>query len=124
MQQHEIDTKNAEFWNELCGSSLARSIGITEITPETLKKFDQVYMDMYPYLAGYVTTGDIKNKKILEIGLGYGTLGQFLALQGSDYYGLDIADGPVAIMQDRLRFLGAETKDHIRVGSALEFPFE
>lgn len=32
IMQSEIDEKNAEFWNELCGSSLARSLGITEVS--------------------------------------------------------------------------------------------
>lgn len=29
MSQSEIDTKNTEFWDELCGSRLARSLGIS-----------------------------------------------------------------------------------------------
>jgi len=124
MQQNEIDAQNAKFWDELCGSALARSIGITDITPETLKKFDQVYMEIYPYLPGYVTRENLNDKRVLEVGLGYGTLGQFLALQGCEYFGLDIAEGPVVVMSDRLRFLGIKTKDHVRIGSALDIPFE
>jgi SAM-dependent methyltransferase len=123
MKQKEIDAKNSEFWDELCGSSMARDLGITEITPESLEKFDQAYMNYYPYLAGYVTAEDLKNKKVLEIGLGYGTLGQFLVSQDCDYYGLDIAEGPVAMMTDRLKFMGIESEDHVRVGSALDIPF-
>jgi SAM-dependent methyltransferase len=124
MQQNEIDAQNARFWDELCGTGLARSLGITEITSDSLKKFDQAYMDIYPYLPGYVTAENLKNKKVLEIGLGFGTLGQFLASQGCDYHGLDIAEGPVTMMKDRLRLLGKEAGDHIRVGSALDIPFE
>jgi ubiquinone/menaquinone biosynthesis C-methylase UbiE len=123
MQQQEIDTQNANFWNELCGTSLARNIGITNVTPESLKKFDQAYMRMYPYLSGYVTSENLTNKKVLEIGLGYGTLGQFIASQPCEYYGLDIAEGPVAMMTDRLKFIGKESEAHVRVGSALEIPF-
>lgn len=121
--QKEIDKKNADFWNELCGTGLARSLDISEITPANLKKFDQAYMELYPYLPGYVTGQNISGKQILEIGLGFGTLGQFLALQGCDYYGLDIAPGPVAMMTDRLKLLGQKTDGHVRVGSALEIPF-
>lgn len=122
--QQRRDQKNAQFWNELCGTGLAQSIGITEITPETLKKFDQAYMDIYPYLAEYVTAENLRRKKVLEIGLGFGTLGQFLCSQGCDYHGLDIAEGPVAMMIARLQFLGEQPNDHIRVGSALEIPYE
>jgi SAM-dependent methyltransferase len=122
--QSDIDFQNSQFWSELCGTAMARSIGITEITPGTLKKFDQAYMEFYPYLASYVTEEDLQNKKVLEIGLGYGTLGQLIFSRHCDYYGLDIAEGPVAMMVSRLRFLGQETSDHIRLGSALEIPYE
>ena len=124
MQQNEIDAQNARFWDELCGTGLARSLGITEITPDSLKKFDQAYMEMYPYLPGYVTAENLKNKKVLEIGLGFGTLGQFLASQGCDYHGLDIAAGPAEMMKDRLSLLGKKSSDHVRVGSALDIPFK
>jgi SAM-dependent methyltransferase len=123
MQQNQIDAKNAQFWNELCGSSMARSLGITEVTPQTLEKYDQYYLAYYPYLRPYVTKENLLNKKVLEIGLGYGTLGQCLMKHGSDYYGLDIAEGPVAMMGDRMRFLGKEPKDHLQVGSVLNIPF-
>ncbi len=124
MQQQEIDTQNANFWNELCGTSLARSIGITKITPETLRQFDLAYMNIYPYLAGYVTREDLKNKRVLEIGLGYGSLGQFLASQGCEYYGLDIAEGPVNMMRYRLSLLGKKDDDKVKWGSALGIPFQ
>ena len=102
---------------------MARSIGISEITPDTLKLFDQAYMAFYPYLSAYATEEDLRNKRVLEIGLGYGTLGQFLSSQGCDYYGLDIAEGPVAMMIYRQQSLGHVATDHFRVGSALDIPF-
>ena len=34
--------------------------------------------------------------------VGHGTLGQLIALRGCQYYGLDIADGPVEMMRYRL----------------------
>src|SRR5256885_405910 len=48
--QRAIDEQNAGFWNELCGSGLAQSLGITEITPASLARFDDAYMAFYPYL--------------------------------------------------------------------------
>lgn len=33
-------------------------------------------------------------KKVLEVGLGYGTLGQLIASRNADYYSADIAEGP------------------------------
>ena len=52
--QAEIDARNAAFWDELCGSVLAEQLGITEASPENLRRFDQAYMDYYPYLPGYL----------------------------------------------------------------------
>src|SRR6185436_5985947 len=108
VDQSETDVRNAAFWNELCGSTLARSLGITDRTPESLRKFDEAYMALYPYLSPYVTEQDLKGKRLLEIGLGYGTLGQIIAQRGCQYHGLDIADGPVEMMRYRLALLGQE----------------
>ena len=123
MRQRETDARNAAFWNELCGSALARSLGLTDSTPESLRKFDDAYMAMYPYLSRYVTAESLTGKRTLEIGLGYGTLGQLIALHGSQYHGLDIADGPVEMMCYRLRLLGKETEGRIQRGSALDIPY-
>lgn len=123
MKQTILDKKNAEFWNELCGSSLARSIGISDASPESLQRFDEAYFAMYPYLEGYVSREPLENKKVLEIGLGYGTLGQLLASKGCHYYGLDISVGPVAMMRERLARLGQNNiEERVVIGSALAIP--
>jgi len=123
--QNQIDSKNAQFWNELCGSVLARSIDIREVSPENLRRFDYAYMALYPYLWHYVVKEGLEGKKILEIGLGYGTLfGQVLASSDCEYYGLDIAEGPVAMMRYRLTQLGRDGQERVQVGSALDTPYE
>jgi SAM-dependent methyltransferase len=119
----DIDIRNVEFWNELCGSGLARSIGITDHTPASLQKFDDAYMDLYPYLAAYVTNESLAGRNVLEIGLGYGTLGQLIASRGCRYHGLDIAPGPVAMMRYRLSLRGEDPGDRVLQGSALAIPF-
>jgi SAM-dependent methyltransferase len=123
VDQSETDIRNAAFWNELCGSGLARSIGITDRTPVSLRKFDEAYMAMYPYLARYVTAENLTAKRTLEIGLGYGTLGQLIASRGCQYHGLDIADGPVEMMRYRLALLGKEAGARVQKGSALDIPY-
>ena len=121
MPSSVIDRQNAEFWNELCGTVTARSLGITELSGENLRRFDEWYMNYYPYLERYIYPGDLKGKRVLEIGLGYGTLGQLLASKGCRYYGLDIAKNPVALMRYRfgLQGLGGD----LRVGSVLDLPY-
>jgi ubiquinone/menaquinone biosynthesis C-methylase UbiE len=121
--QHALDEHNQAFWNELCGSVLARALGITEITPESLARFDAAYMALYPYLVRYLEELPVEGQEVLEIGLGFGTVGQILAARAARYQGADIAAGPVAMMRDRLRWLGRPDDAAIVQASALELPW-
>ena len=108
--QQAIDARNAAFWDELCGTALAQSIGITDHSPESLRRFDAAYMDLYPYLPRQLRSPARPGEPLLEIGLGYGTVSQRLAEAGFDYHGLDIAPGPVEIVRERLRMLGSRRR--------------
>ena len=121
--QRGIDEQNQSFWDELCGTSQARSLGITEITPETIARFDEWYMQFYPYLARYLDDLNVDGRAVLEIGLGFGTVGQILASRGARYHGADIAAGPVAMMRDRLRWLGRPDEGSVLQASVLELPW-
>ena len=112
---------NKEFWDELCGSTMARALGITGQTEESLKRFDQAYLDFYPYLLPHVRPDLTAGQTVLEIGLGYGTLGQILAENAVWYQGLDVAYGPVKMMNHRLLMHGLTGR--AVQGSALEMPF-
>jgi SAM-dependent methyltransferase len=122
--QRALDERNQAFWDELCGTSLARSLGITEITPESLARFDDAYMSYYPYLGNYLAMLPVEGRRSLEIGLGFGTVGEILAARGAAYHGADIAMGPVAMMRDRLRWLGRLDAGSVVQASALELPWE
>jgi SAM-dependent methyltransferase len=123
LAQQEIDRRNADFWDELCGTTLARSLGIHDRTPDSLRRFDAAYLAFYPYLADYLPGQEAAGDEVLEVGLGFGTVGRVLAERGLRYHGLDIAPGPVALVRERLAALGAEGSE-ARVGSALELPYE
>ncbi len=123
MNTNSLDAQNAAFWNELCGSGLALQLGIKELSRENLRKFDTAYLSIYPYLTTYFAHEPLEGKKVLEIGLGYGTLGHQLALRGCDYYGLDIAENPVAMMRYRLAQLKQDAVTKVHVGSALHIPY-
>jgi len=125
VEHDPVTVANAAFWDELCGSGFAQALGITESTPESLRRFDAAYLAFYPYLLQYVPVATLPGKRVLEIGLGYGTLGQLLAGLGTDYTGLDLAATPVSMMQRRLAWLGLDDGSARAVqASALDMPFE
>ena len=123
MKQKEISSKNAAFWNELCGSQLARVLGITDHSIGSLNKFDQTYLDLYPYLMPLINCDLLRNEKVLEVGLGYGTVGQQIAASGAHYHGLDIAQGPVDMMNHRFKMTGVSDAKAV-CGSMIECPFD
>ena len=118
----EINRANAEFWNELCGSNLARHLGITDHSEDSLRRFDEAYLDFYPYLLDYIKLENMAGKRVLEIGLGYGTLGQQMVEAGADYTGMDIAIMPVKMMQHRLRM--NRIPGTVIRGSVIDCPFK
>jgi len=121
--QTEVDARNASFWDELCGTTLAKQLGVSDDSPQSLARFDEYYLDLYPYLEGYLPENKSGEERLLEIGLGYGTVSQILAARGFDYNGLDIAAGPVGMVQHRLRLLGIDDPtERVQVGSILEAP--
>jgi SAM-dependent methyltransferase len=119
--QDVLDQSNAAFWSELCGSGLARAVGVTDASPTSLQRFDHAYLAFYPYLTHYVPDG-LYGKRVLEIGLGYGTLGQLLAERAGRYHGVDIAWEPAAMMRHRLRQTRAARGAAVQA-SVLDLPF-
>jgi len=119
-RQAAIDAGNQAFWQELCGSSLARDLGISHLDGEGLRRFDAAYMAYYPYLWGYLPRR-LDGVRVLEIGLGFGTVGHVLAARGAEYHGVDIARGPLALMRYRLSLLGLPPR--VQQASALALPF-
>lgn len=119
-----LEEKNAEFWEELCGSQLARSLGIHDNSRESIKRFDKWYFLFYPYLTSYLSGLAVKNKSVLEVGLGYGTVTQALAEMGASVHAIDIAAGPVIQAQRRfsLNHLAGMAHQQSILGS--DFPDE
>lgn len=119
--QRDIDERNRRFWDELCGTQLAKHLGVTDSSPQSLKRFDDWFLDFYSYLDRHLPFGSYAGKRVLEVGLGYGTVSQKLAEAGAIYSGLDIAEGPVAMVNHRLRQIGLPGE--ARQGSILDAPF-
>ena len=122
MDQAEIDRRNVEFWNELCGTQLARSLGIHDFSAASLEKFDRYFIETYPYVTKYLQLDRLAGKRVLEVGLGYGTVAQMLAQRAGTYVGLDIAAGPVAVVNHRMTLFNLSGS--AQQGSILEAPFD
>lgn len=117
----EIDKQNSNFWDELCGTSLAQTLGISQnISQHALTKYDDAFFKIYPYLQKYLNMIPCGGK-VLEIGLGYGTISTYLAKRAEQYFGLDIANGPIYMVNTRLGYLNKEKE--AKLGSAHDIPF-
>lgn len=121
--QGGLDQDNASFWDFICGSRLAQDVGATGHDAKSLERFDDAYMCMYPFLQKYLQDLDLRGRRVLEIGLGYGTVGQAIASMGAKYHGLDIASAPVALMNARLANVTSATQGQVVQGSALKIPY-
>ena len=103
MTEQNISKANSKFWDELCGSQLAKTLGINDYSKTSLKKFDDWYFEFYPYLDEHINFENLRKKDVLEIGLGYGTVSQKIAHSGANYKGVDIALGPVKMVNHRIK---------------------
>jgi SAM-dependent methyltransferase len=101
--------------------SSARTLGVTDSSIPSLKRFDDWYFDFYPYLLPFVSAAGLKGSHVLEVGLSYGSLSQKVAEFGATYSGLDIAVGLVGMVNHRLA--SAERPAGLCQGSVLECPF-
>lgn len=104
MQPDLLCNSNRRFWSELCGSHMAQIMGIDPCSPDSLQRFDDSYLKYYDYILPKITPYIATGTRVLEVGLGYGTIGQQLAAMNCDYQGMDIAEGPVMMMRSRLGF--------------------
>jgi SAM-dependent methyltransferase len=123
VEQPRVDSENAAFWDELCGTNLAQTLGITDASAESLGRYDEAYLGQYPYLEHYLPGAEARGKRVLEVGLGYGTICQLLVARGLDYHGVDLAENPVALARHRLSLEGVDNAEsRVVVASALDLP--
>jgi SAM-dependent methyltransferase len=118
---NNVDQENQDFWNELCGTQLANMLGITDNSAESLRRFDDWFFDYYPYLSEEIPFGQLSGKRVLEVGLGYGSVTGRLLEAGASVTALDIAQGPVGMASHRAALLGRDCE--AVQASILEPPF-
>jgi hypothetical protein len=93
MNRTEVSDNNTDFWNELCGTSLAKHLGMYDAPQGSLRKFNDWCLDFDPFLFDRIPFDAFKGPNILEIGLEYGSASQKLVEFGSVYTGPSVAAG-------------------------------
>ena len=120
----QIDQSNTVYWDEPCGTTRLEHLGIAagdEYSPASLKVFDEFFFAFYPYLDRIIPFSSFAGKDVLEVGLGMGSVSQRIAFSGARLTGLDIAQGPVDIVNSRIKNMGL--LGAARTGSILNAPF-
>ena len=92
---------NSDYWNQLCGSRAAQKLGITAGDPNAVAIFDNWFFDFYPYLASekFVPWSSLRSSRVLEVGLGYGSLTRRLDTVAKHIVSCDISNAPVVFSQ-------------------------
>lgn len=116
-------SNKTNFWDQLCGTVLMKKLKIKRIDKNSIKLFDKAFLDFYPYLIDVLRPEQFKGKSVLEIGLGYGTIGQILSENAKSYTGLDFANNPPKMMQQRFEWQQNKESKAIQ-GDARELPFK
>lgn len=98
-----MDEENSIFWQELCGSQAAKMLGVKDSSPDSLRRFDDWYFNFYPYLKDFLAPAAQPEQRVLEVGLGYGTVSQYLAENRVQLTAVDIAAGPTVMVKHRLQ---------------------
>ena len=122
MSQQALDRQRTSFWGELCGSSMAVLAGITGRDPRTTFGGSMSSIFGITRTSRATSRCDSHGKNVLEIGLGYGTLGQLLAERRADCHGVDIAPEPVAMMRHAAAGCSGTPDERVVEASALELP--
>ena len=104
-----VAADNSEYWDFICGSSAAKMLRIKNVSPNELLRFDEWYFNFYPYLKKFLAENVPKDSSTLEVGLGYGTVSEWLGKRQQLYVGGDIANAPVELVKHRLHNCSSAT---------------
>ena len=77
--------------------------------------------ELEPYILKFADFGDIKNKKILEIGVGLGADHQLLAESGANLYGIDLTERAISYTRHRFKCFGLRSELTVSDAENLDF---
>ena len=114
---YDVETANKKFWEEPCGTNSYNSLGFN-----SKQDFDFWFFNFYSYLDDFIPFNSVKGKKVLEVGLGMGSVSERLGKEGAEFYGMDIAKGPVEGVNERFSENNFDGK--AVVGDVLNCPWD
>ncbi len=116
MNDHKFSVKN--FWNSAsCGEDLYLSTSSRGGYMAQAK----VRYELEPYILKFIDFGDIKTKKILEIGVGLGADHQLLAQSGANLYGIDLTERAISYTRHRFECFGLKSELTVADAENLDF---
>ncbi|NOT07132.1 MAG: class I SAM-dependent methyltransferase [Gemmatimonadales bacterium] len=108
--------------NELYDRQRPQELGI--MTPWDWERFDQILERTDPYIESVRRLGDLRGKRVFDVGCGSGWLSIILAKRGALVDGMDISPEAVRTAELRSARNGVGDQCRFRAGSCYELPYE
>ncbi|MBI3549162.1 MAG: class I SAM-dependent methyltransferase [Elusimicrobia bacterium] len=114
----EVEVRERQFWDARA-QALSRDI---RYYGDLVNTNDTKLIALHRYALGLL--GDIRGKRILDYGCGYGALSCHLAKRGAEVSAVDISEESLAVSREWFRRNGVEDRVELRRASAHELPYE
>lgn len=95
-----------------------------ELQPDDWQKFDRIRIPLNAYHAAVLTLGDVRGKRVLDLGCGDGWFSVILAKRGAKVTGFDVSVEAVRTARDRGSANDVVDRTSFAVASAYELPFQ
>ena len=102
MSHQNLSKENAKFWSEPCGITASDRLNLNPNNKTELALFDEWYISFYPYLFKYLQHFELEKLRVLEIGIGMGTVSRYLASRCLKLDLLDIAPGAIEFVKSTI----------------------
>jgi len=93
------------------------------LTPDDWERFDRITVPMHPYHASVIWLGDVRGKRVLDVGCGDGWYSVLLAKRGATVSGFDISAEGVEAAREWAEANGVAGSCGFTVGSVYDIPY-
>lgn len=113
-------THEAEVYDAMAERMLtAMTDAELRIRPDAIPFANREHVDYLTFAIGRL--GPLQGKRILEVGVGSGSLAAYLALQGADVTGIDVSAGILRVAARRAELSGVASSLHLTHSPVEEF---